>query len=77
VGAAAAACSLRFISVKGPELLNKYIGASEQAVRGQLNLSLLLFSVYQFIDFFFFLMFLNISCSHDFSNLCNLSVFIF
>lgn len=31
--AAAAACSLRFISVKGPELLNKYIGASEQAVR--------------------------------------------
>ncbi|KAK8970931.1 Peroxisome biogenesis protein 1 [Platanthera guangdongensis] len=33
VGAAAAACSLRFISVKGPELLNKYIGASEQGVR--------------------------------------------
>lgn len=33
VGAAAASCSLRFISVKGPELLNKYIGASEQAVR--------------------------------------------
>ncbi|KAG8643609.1 hypothetical protein MANES_11G051180v8 [Manihot esculenta] len=33
VGAAAAACSLRFMSVKGPELLNKYIGASEQAVR--------------------------------------------
>lgn len=32
VGAAAAAYSLRFISVKGPELLNKYIGASEQAV---------------------------------------------
>ncbi|XP_041994721.1 peroxisome biogenesis protein 1-like isoform X4 [Salvia splendens] len=31
VGAAAAACSLRFISVKGPELLNKYIGASAQA----------------------------------------------
>ncbi|MQL92155.1 hypothetical protein Taro_024777 [Colocasia esculenta] len=31
VGAAAAACSLRFISIKGPELLNKYIGASEQA----------------------------------------------
>ncbi|KAF7837566.1 peroxisome biogenesis protein 1 [Senna tora] len=28
----AAACSLRFISVKGPELLNKYIGASEQAL---------------------------------------------
>ncbi|CAL5410823.1 unnamed protein product [Camellia sinensis] len=33
IGAAAAACSIRFISVKGPELLNKYIGASEQAVR--------------------------------------------
>ncbi|PKU63684.1 peroxisome biogenesis protein 1 isoform X1 [Dendrobium catenatum] len=33
IGAAAVACSLRFISVKGPELLNKYIGASEQAVR--------------------------------------------
>ncbi|PKA47467.1 Peroxisome biogenesis protein 1 [Apostasia shenzhenica] len=33
IAAAAAACSLRFISVKGPELLNKYIGASEQAVR--------------------------------------------
>lgn len=33
VAAAAAGCSLRFISVKGPELLNKYIGASEQAVR--------------------------------------------
>ncbi|KAM1796138.1 hypothetical protein ACFX11_036406 [Malus domestica] len=33
VGSAAAACSLRFISIKGPELLNKYIGASEQAVR--------------------------------------------
>ncbi|KAK4791038.1 hypothetical protein SAY86_031451 [Trapa natans] len=33
VGAAATACSMRFISVKGPELLNKYIGASEQAVR--------------------------------------------
>lgn len=32
VGAAAAASNLRFISVKGPELLNKYIGASEQAV---------------------------------------------
>ncbi|KAJ4773336.1 hypothetical protein LUZ62_063044 [Rhynchospora pubera] len=33
VGAAATASNLRFISVKGPELLNKYIGASEQAVR--------------------------------------------
>eukprot|EP01133_Synstelium_polycarpum_P015192 gene15192-17978_t len=26
-------CGLHFISVKGPELLNKYIGSSEQAVR--------------------------------------------
>ncbi|KAJ3049837.1 Peroxisome biosynthesis protein pex1 [Rhizophlyctis rosea] len=26
-------CGLHFISVKGPELLNKYIGASEQSVR--------------------------------------------
>jgi peroxin-1 len=26
-------CQLNFISVKGPELLNKYIGASEQSVR--------------------------------------------
>ncbi|GAQ77615.1 Peroxisome biogenesis factor 1 [Klebsormidium nitens] len=33
VGAAAAACGLRFVGVKGPELLNKYIGASEQSVR--------------------------------------------
>jgi SpoVK/Ycf46/Vps4 family AAA+-type ATPase len=32
VGAAAAACGLRFVGVKGPELLNKYIGASEQSV---------------------------------------------
>lgn len=30
---AAAACGLRHISVKGPELLNKYIGQSEAAVR--------------------------------------------
>ena len=33
-GAAARACGLRFISVKGPELLNKYIGQSEAGVRG-------------------------------------------
>ena len=26
-------CGMHFISVKGPELLNKYIGASEQNVR--------------------------------------------
>ncbi|CEO99216.1 hypothetical protein PBRA_001122, partial [Plasmodiophora brassicae] len=31
--AVARECGLNFISVKGPELLNKYIGASEQAVR--------------------------------------------
>jgi peroxin-1 len=31
--AVAKECGLNFISVKGPELLNKYIGASEQAVR--------------------------------------------
>eukprot|EP00002_Diphylleia_rotans_P017429 TRINITY_DN3387_c0_g1_i1.p1 TRINITY_DN3387_c0_g1~~TRINITY_DN3387_c0_g1_i1.p1 ORF type:complete len:1119 (+),score=244.04 TRINITY_DN3387_c0_g1_i1:44-3400(+) len=32
-GAVAKECGLNFISIKGPELLNKYIGASEQAVR--------------------------------------------
>ncbi|GJQ66945.1 hypothetical protein Trydic_g7959 [Trypoxylus dichotomus] len=32
-GAAAKQCGLRLISIKGPELLSKYIGASEQAVR--------------------------------------------
>lgn len=52
VGAAAAACSLRFISVKGPELLNKYIGASEQAVSVQLLLALQIFFVYQFFNDF-------------------------
>ncbi|KAJ8920838.1 hypothetical protein NQ315_015630 [Exocentrus adspersus] len=31
--AAAKQCGLRLISIKGPELLSKYIGASEQAVR--------------------------------------------
>ncbi|ROT70911.1 hypothetical protein C7M84_010785 [Penaeus vannamei] len=31
--AVSAYCQLNFISVKGPELLSKYIGASEQAVR--------------------------------------------
>jgi SpoVK/Ycf46/Vps4 family AAA+-type ATPase len=31
--AVAGECGLNFISVKGPELLNKYIGASEQSVR--------------------------------------------
>lgn len=32
-GAVARECGLSFISVKGPEVLDKYIGASEQAVR--------------------------------------------
>lgn len=31
--AVASQCNLNFISVKGPELLSKYIGASEAAVR--------------------------------------------
>ena len=31
--AVARECGLNFISVKGPELLNKYIGASEKSVR--------------------------------------------
>lgn len=31
--AIAAQCGLNFISIKGPEILNKYIGASEQSVR--------------------------------------------
>ena len=31
--AVASECSLNFISVKGPEILNKYIGASEKSVR--------------------------------------------
>ncbi|CAN6669808.1 peroxisomal ATPase Pex1p [Trichomonascus vanleenenianus] len=31
--AVAAQCGLNFISIKGPEILNKYIGASEQSVR--------------------------------------------
>ena len=32
-GAIASECDLNFISVKGPEVLNKYIGASEKSVR--------------------------------------------
>ncbi|XP_071084749.1 peroxisomal ATPase PEX1-like [Haliotis cracherodii] len=32
-GVVAKECGLNFISIKGPELLSKYIGASEQAVR--------------------------------------------
>ena len=33
VAAAVASAGMRFVSVKGPEVLNKYIGASEAAVR--------------------------------------------
>lgn len=33
VSAAVAAAGMRFVGVKGPEVLNKYIGASEAAVR--------------------------------------------
>ncbi|KAK3617329.1 Peroxisome biosynthesis protein pex1 [Elasticomyces elasticus] len=33
VSAVAGECGLNFISVKGPEILNKYIGASEKSVR--------------------------------------------
>lgn len=32
-GVVAKECGLNFISIKGPELLSKYIGASEQSVR--------------------------------------------
>jgi peroxin-1 len=32
-GSAAKKCGLNLISIKGPELLNKYIGASEQSIR--------------------------------------------
>jgi peroxin-1 len=37
-----AACSLCFVSVKGPELLNKYIGTFEQEVRSLVPFYLLL-----------------------------------
>jgi peroxin-1 len=39
--AVAKECGLNFISVKGPEILNKYIGASEKSVSTMLSLSLL------------------------------------
>ncbi|SCO48389.1 probable peroxin-1 [Fusarium fujikuroi] len=32
--AVAGECGLNFISIKGPEILNKYIGASEKSIRG-------------------------------------------
>lgn len=35
--AVAKECGLNFISVKGPEILNKYIGASEKSVRPNLS----------------------------------------
>lgn len=35
--AVASECGLNFISIKGPEILNKYIGASEQSVRELFN----------------------------------------
>lgn len=35
--AVAKECGLNFISVKGPELLNKYIGASEKSVRSVIS----------------------------------------
>ena len=36
--AVARECGLNFISVKGPEILNKYIGASEKSVSARLSL---------------------------------------
>ena len=38
--AVAKECGLNFISIKGPELLNKYIGASEKSVCSFLSYSL-------------------------------------
>lgn len=35
--AVAKECDLNFISVKGPEILNKYIGASEKSVSAGLS----------------------------------------
>lgn len=40
--AAAVECGCNFIQVKGPELLNKYIGQSEQSVSYLLHLPILL-----------------------------------
>lgn len=37
--AVASECGLNFITVKGPELLNKYIGASEEAVRERFSMA--------------------------------------
>ncbi|XP_052824164.1 peroxisomal ATPase PEX1 isoform X1 [Octopus bimaculoides] len=37
VAALAKECRMNFITIKGPELLNKYVGASEQAVRDTFN----------------------------------------
>jgi DNA polymerase III delta prime subunit len=38
--AVAKECGLNFISIKGPELLNKYIGQSEKSVRHLFNISI-------------------------------------
>ena len=37
--AVAKECGLNFISVKGPEILNKYIGASEKSVSSSMDMS--------------------------------------
>ena len=42
--AVAKECGLNFISVKGPEILNKYIGASEKSVSAGLTPSALSYS---------------------------------
>jgi DNA polymerase III delta prime subunit len=36
--AVAKECGLNFISVKGPEILNKYIGASEKSVNSSISI---------------------------------------
>lgn len=43
VKAAVAAAGMRLVSVKGPEVLNKYIGASEAAVRDLFRCTITLF----------------------------------
>jgi hypothetical protein len=51
-GSLAQECGLHFISVKGPELLNKYIGASEQAVSQDPFSMLDLFSFFERYEIF-------------------------
>jgi len=43
------ACSLCFASVKGPELLNKYIGIFEQGVGSLVPFSLLLHGAWRYL----------------------------